>query len=105
MNPNARILDRTLKRTASESSGPVRVQFWLGKQFLFAYPIRIVDGVADDIKFCAKKTFAFDKLVFVHGGKVFPHRTGYRNVLSGTEVFIALSHLQLRDKFGHNVLG
>lgn len=107
MNPNARILDRTLRRSSSESSGPVRVQFWDGKrEHMGTTPIRIVDGVPDDVIYTFQRNGYIDSLAFVHGGKVFVHCLGSRTqVFKGQQVRLALAHLKLRDKFGHNVLG
>lgn len=108
MNPNARILDRTLRRSSTESSGPVRVQFWYKDRWMATAPIRIVDGVADDLKYRPKKAIMFDRLVFMHvsNKKPFIHWMPQPvKAEAGQLIHLALGHLKLQDKFGRNILG
>lgn len=116
MNPNARILDRTLRsdRPAPDQgkwSSPVRVQLWHKNACMGEAPVRIVDGVADDLKYRPKETIFVDRLVFVHNntkikGGVWVHRLPQvLKVPKGELLHLALTHMQLRDKFGHNLLG
>lgn len=108
MNPAARLLDRTVQRSSPESSGPVRVQFWFEKRWMATAPVRIIDGVADDLKYRPKQTITFDRLVFVHPSNPSPfvHKLSQPVTVPGGElIHLALGHLELRTKFGHNILG
>jgi hypothetical protein len=86
--------------------GPLRVQIWGPEGLIDVVPIRIIDEVPDDLIYRAKTLIQVRSLAFVYGGKVYPHKLNPPVIVpKGSTMHLALKHLQLKDKFGRNVLG
>ncbi len=100
-------IERERSRRRKESQGPVRMQAWFNKAWKGTWPVRIIDGVADDLHITWKReTTRIDRIVFTHMGKIYVHRFPEVLVLrTGDTWHLALNHLRLHDKFGINVLG
>ena len=83
------------------------MQAWYRHAWKGTWPVRIVDGVADDIHITWKaETTRIDRVVFTHMGRIFVHcLPEVMTIRRGEQWTLATKHLKLVDKFGTNVLG
>lgn len=95
----------TLRPLNSNEKSPVRCQGWWQNALQFIAPIRIIDGRPDDLRWTAKELTRIDRLVFIYGGRGYEYPVGLIEVKAGQQLHLALHHLKLTDRFGHNVLG
>jgi hypothetical protein len=85
------------------------VQGWYGGQLVFIRPLQIRDGIVEDLHHRPAERIRLDRLVFLHGGRLFVYPLTVQGrpveVAAGQDLHLALGHLRLTDRFGHNVLG
>lgn len=85
--------------------GLLRCYLLDGGRVVATVPIQFDDqGHPLDVVWTSTHLERFDKLLFVFEGRTFSHETGEVIVFPNQGVRLALRHLELRDKFGLDVL-